>query len=113
MEPFHHDGCIITQPPHVRLPGLCFLQGDYVVVDAPCTFEKGVEIGVGGNCPGVVGAEPETISMASRSCPLIHGVLCNLTLVLIHAVRAMNKGIFPNISSVPPGPCQAFTTGNR
>ncbi|VDM65689.1 unnamed protein product [Strongylus vulgaris] len=40
--------------PHVRLPGLCFLQGDYVIVDAPCSFEKDVKIGVGGGSPGVV-----------------------------------------------------------
>ncbi|VDM67648.1 unnamed protein product [Strongylus vulgaris] len=64
---FTNDECTITSShlPHVRLPGLYFLQGDYVVVDAPCSFEKGVEIGVGGDCPGVVGAEHETISMAS------------------------------------------------
>ncbi|VDM68899.1 unnamed protein product, partial [Strongylus vulgaris] len=41
------DECAIIQLPHVRLPGLCFVQGDYVVVDAPYSFEKGVKIGVG------------------------------------------------------------------
>ncbi|VDM76730.1 unnamed protein product [Strongylus vulgaris] len=48
----------ITQLPYVRLPGLCFLQGDYVI-DAPCSFEKAVKIGVGGDCLGVVGADFE------------------------------------------------------
>ncbi|VDM65366.1 unnamed protein product [Strongylus vulgaris] len=57
--------CAITQLPHVRHPGLCFLQGDYMIIDAPCS-EKGVKSGVGGDCPGVVGAEHETISMASH-----------------------------------------------
>ncbi|VDM76930.1 unnamed protein product [Strongylus vulgaris] len=52
--------------PHFRLPGFCFLQGDYMVVEARCSFEKGVKIGVGGDCPGVVDAEHEAISMASR-----------------------------------------------
>ncbi|VDM65793.1 unnamed protein product [Strongylus vulgaris] len=52
--------------PYVRPPGLCFLQGDYVVIDAPCSFEKGVKIGIGGDCSGVVLAEHEIISMTSR-----------------------------------------------
>ncbi|VDM71847.1 unnamed protein product [Strongylus vulgaris] len=54
-----------SQLPHIRLPGLCFLQGDYAAVDAPCSFEKGVKI-VGRDCPGVIDVENETISMASR-----------------------------------------------
>ncbi|VDM83692.1 unnamed protein product [Strongylus vulgaris] len=67
IEPsLHEHECAITQLPHVRLPGLCFLQVDYVVLDAPSSFEKCVKIGVGGDCPGVVGAEHETIFIASR-----------------------------------------------
>ncbi|VDM84282.1 unnamed protein product [Strongylus vulgaris] len=54
-------------------------------VDAPYTFEEGVKIGVGGDCPGVVGGERETISMAVDVSfwSETHGVLCKLTLVLI------------------------------
>ncbi|VDM80961.1 unnamed protein product [Strongylus vulgaris] len=64
-ETFTNDECAITLP-HDRLSGLCFLQGDYVVINAPCSFEKRVKIGVGGDCPDVLGAEHKTISMASR-----------------------------------------------
>ncbi|VDM68542.1 unnamed protein product, partial [Strongylus vulgaris] len=49
-------------------------------------FEKGVKIGFGGGCPGVTGAEHESISMASRWRAFwskIHSVLCNLTQVLM------------------------------
>ncbi|VDM75963.1 unnamed protein product [Strongylus vulgaris] len=35
----------------------------------PCSFEKGVKIRVGGVCPGVAGAEHETISMEWLTCP--------------------------------------------
>ncbi|VDM65803.1 unnamed protein product [Strongylus vulgaris] len=68
-------------------------------------FEK---VGAGGDCPGVVGAKHETISITSRWRVLlvrrVHGILCNLTalmtpdavevlhcaglLFLLHAVRA-------------------------
>ncbi|VDM74697.1 unnamed protein product [Strongylus vulgaris] len=65
-----NDGYAFTQLPHVCLPGLCFLQGDYVAVDALCSFEKGVKIGFGGDCPGVAGAEHETISMTSCAVSL-------------------------------------------
>ncbi|VDM77780.1 unnamed protein product [Strongylus vulgaris] len=35
-----NDECAITQLPRVRLPGLCFQQGDYVVVDAPAASKR-------------------------------------------------------------------------
>ena len=37
-----------------------------MVLDVLCSVEKGVEVGVCGDCPGVVGAEHETVSMACR-----------------------------------------------
>ncbi|VDM68970.1 unnamed protein product [Strongylus vulgaris] len=40
-------------------------------VDAPCSFEKGVKIGVGGVCLGVIGAEPKTIYMAKLTFLLV------------------------------------------
>ncbi|VDM76807.1 unnamed protein product [Strongylus vulgaris] len=55
-----NDECAIIRLPHVRLAGLCFLQGHYVVVDAPCSFEEDVKIGVGGDCSGVLDADHET-----------------------------------------------------
>ena len=56
----------ITHLSHVLLPELRFLQSDDVVVDVLCSVEKSVEVGVCGDCPGVVGAEHEAISMACR-----------------------------------------------
>ncbi|VDM80309.1 unnamed protein product [Strongylus vulgaris] len=67
MEPFTtYDECAITHLPHVRLARFHFLQNDYVLFDAPCSFKKGMKIGVDGKCLGVVGVEHETFSMASR-----------------------------------------------
>ncbi|VDM65448.1 unnamed protein product [Strongylus vulgaris] len=37
----------------IRLRTLCFLRGDYVVVDTPYNFEKGVKISIGGDRPAV------------------------------------------------------------
>ena len=56
----------ITHLSHVLLPGLRFLQSDDVVLDVLCSVEKSVKVGVCGDCPGVVGAEHEEVSMACR-----------------------------------------------
>ncbi|VDM76626.1 unnamed protein product [Strongylus vulgaris] len=83
----------VPSPSCVAQPSsLCFLQGDYVAVDALCNFEKGVKIGVGGGTPSVVGAEHEKISMASSWHVLL--VLnpwrpCSPTLVRRHLTLEM------------------------
>ncbi|VDM67339.1 unnamed protein product [Strongylus vulgaris] len=46
-----NNACAISQLPYVVFLDVV-LQGDYIVLNAPCSFEKGVKIGVGGDCPG-------------------------------------------------------------
>ncbi|VDM74708.1 unnamed protein product [Strongylus vulgaris] len=55
-----------------------------VIVDAPYGFAKDVKIGVGGDCPGVVGAKQGQSQrrVVGVSFGPNRRVLCNLTLVL-------------------------------
>ena len=64
--PTTNDESPIFHLSHVFFLGFGFLQSDHMEFDAPCGVEKSVKIGVIGDCPSIVGAKHETVSMACR-----------------------------------------------
>ncbi|KAK6745712.1 hypothetical protein RB195_012058 [Necator americanus] len=61
-----NDECTVIHLTYVAPSALGFLQSNHVKFDTLCSSEKGMQVGVCGNCSRVVSTQSETVSMASR-----------------------------------------------